>query len=494
MVKESFLIAGGEKVDALSRYEDVSMGDPEAYSQQAGVLTFRGGPLRQNGADGTVTVEEEQLTVLRGVRTGTLANTYKGFGYGSQPVIVKWYKNIREMMNMTEESKKTTAMKEVIFASDDGNIYFFDLDKKVYSRQPISVGFPMSTTVSVNPYGYPLLYVGQTEDSVDGYTGMIGMRIYNLIDQQLLSLVTGIEEKSKSTKEGAIPTSAIVEAGSDTIIYGGENGLLYTLSMNTDFDLDEATITVSPQSAAYGYVSKLKNAKQGITTSVATYGDYAYFGDRAGSVQCVDMNTLQCVWAVDMEDSVMGSVSLEVDGDNVYLYAGNVVNKRARSSEIKLVKIDALSGEIIWQHGGKITGKYASKTAKENIFAGAMASPVIGQGEISDLVIFSLNHVSVDKDAYAVVYALDKETGEEVWSQPLDVDSLSSPIAMYQPDGKSYLVMGDENGTLRLMDGFSGMTISTVNLGSAIRSAPDAYGNEIVVGTTGGMIYFVELK
>ena len=65
---------------------------------------------------------------------------------------------------------------------------------------------------------------------------------------------------------------------------------------------------------------------------------------------------------------------------------------------------------------------------------------------------------------------------------------------MYQPDGKSYLVMGDENGTLRLMDGFSGTTISTVNLGSAIRSTPAAYGNEIVVGTTGGMIYFVELQ
>ena len=124
-----------------------------------------------------------------------------------------------------------------------------------------------------------------------------------------------------------------------------------------------------------------------------------------------------------------------------------------------------------------------------------MAAPLIGQGDISDLVIFNVNRVVIDdKNNYAVVYALDKETGEEVWSQPIDVDSVSSPIAMYQPDGKSYLVMGDENGTLRLMDGFSGTTISTVNLGSAIRSTPAAYGNEIVVGTTGGMIYFVELQ
>ena len=94
----------------------------------------------------------------------------------------------------------------------------------------------------------------------------------------------------------------------------------------------------------------------------------------------------------------------------------------------------------------------------------------------------------------AIVYALDKKTGEEVWSQTLDVESISSPIALYQPDGKSYLVLGDENGTLRLMDGFSGTTISTVSLGSAIQASPVAYDNHIVVGTTGGMLYFVDLK
>ena len=98
------------------------------------------------------------------------------------------------------------------------------------------------------------------------------------------------------------------------------------------------------------------------------------------------------------------------------------------------------------------------------------------------------------KESYAIVYALDKITGEEVWSQPVDTQSISSPIAMYQPDGKSYIVMGDDNGTLRLMDGYSGTTISTVNLGSAIQASPAAYGNKIVVGTTGGMLYFVELK
>ena len=123
-----------------------------------------------------------------------------------------------------------------------------------------------------------------------------------------------------------------------------------------------------------------------------------------------------------------------------------------------------------------------------------MGSPLVGEGDINDLVIFNVNQVVDGKNAYAVVYALDKLTGEEVWSQPLDISSISSPVALYQPDGKSYILLGDDNGTLRLMDGFTGSTINTVNLGSSIKSTPAAYGNQIVVGTEAGMIYFVTLE
>ncbi len=159
------------------------------------------------------------------------------------------------------------------------------------------------------------------------------------------------------------------------------------------------------------------------------------------------------------------------------------------------MKIDALTGDVVWECQSAIKGKYASKEAKAGSYAGVMASPLVGEGEINDLIIFNVNHVELDdKSICAVVYALDKTTGEEVWNQPLDVDSKSSPIGLYQRDGKSYIVMGDDGGTLRLMDGFSGTTLSTLNLGSAIQASPAAYGNEIVVGTTGGMLYFVELK
>lgn len=493
VVKQSFVVSGGEEQTDYVRGESVSMGDPEKYTAQGGVLTFRGGPLRQNAAYGTVEVEQEQLSVVRGIRTGKLDSEYTGFGYGSQPLIVKWYKNIREMMNISDASRNTTAMKEVIVPSDDGKIYFYDLDTQNYSRDPIHVGFPMGVTASVNPYGYPLMYVGQSVDKIANYEGVIGMRVYNLINQKLIAFETG-KHPDALGKDGAVRSSALVEAGSDTLVYTADNGMLYTLDMNTEFDLANAQITVDPQATAYGYATKLKNAKQGISASVAAYGDYVYFGDMAGSLQCVDMNTMQPVWAIDMGESVLATASIECGEDgSVSLYVGTVLNKNQRSAPISLKKINALTGDVIWEHETQIKGKYSSKTPGE--YAGLMAAPLVGEGEISDLVIFNVNRLTVDKNTNsAVVYALDKTTGEEVWSQPLDAESSSSPIGLYQTDGKSYIVLGDDNGTLRLMDGFSGTTISTVNLGSPIKASPAAYGNQIVVGTTGGLLYFVDLK
>lgn len=494
MIKESFAVAGSAKAEDFSRSDEVSMGDPEKYSAQGGVVTFRGGPLRQNASYGTADVTEQKLTVLRGIMTSKLDNQYTGFGFGSQPLIVKWYANIREMMNIKPELRATKAMKEVILPSDDGKIYFFDLDTQSYSRDPIEVGYPVGSTGAVNPYGFPLLYVGQTEEKLSEYTGIVGMRVYNLINQEMIAFESGLNAAAIS-ENGSVSSSPLVEAGSDTLIYGAENGMLYTVSMNTSFNLDDAEISVSPETNAYAYRTSLKNAKQGIVSSVAAYGDYVYFGDIAGSIQCVDLNTMQCVWAVNMDDSVVASVALECGEDGeVYLYAGNVVNKRAKSSAIRLVKIDALTGEILWECPSEIKGKYASATAKQGIYAGLMGSPLVGDGDINDLVIFNVNQVVDDKNAYAVVYALDKETGEEVWSQPLDISSVSSPVAVYQPDGKSYILLGDDNGTLRLMDGFTGVTVSTVNLGSAIQASPAAYGNKAVVGTTGGMVYFVNIE
>lgn len=54
--------------------------------------------------------------------------------------------------------------------------------------------------------------------------------------------------------------------------------------------------------------------------------------------------------------------------------------------------------------------------------------------------------------------------------------------------------MGDDGGTLRLMDGFSGSTISALSLGSAIQAFPRRPTATRLWLHDGGMLYFVELR
>ncbi len=489
-IQGTFAIQSGARASQANRAERVSFDDPQSYATRAGVFTYRGGPLRQNAAYGVAQINEQRLHVVNTLFTTPFDENHIGFGYSSQPVIINWYKNIREMMNLYEP------LKEVIYPSDDGKIYFFNLDTQEATRDPINVGLPIDVAASVNPFGYPLLYVGQTASTAAGYDGIIGMRTYNLIDQSVVAFQSGIDEFA-TYPSGVISSSALVETHSDTLVYTAENGMLYTISMNTEFSPD-GTLSLQPEVVAYGYQTNVRDGQKGIQASAAAYGDYVFFGDMSGIIQCVDLNTMKCIWAFDIGDSVCTNVSLECEeGGGVALYAGNVINISAQSGQVRLVKLNALTGELLWECTSDIYGKYDLALAEEGIYAGLMASPLVGEGDIDDLVIFNVNHVDEDgqdQEFYAIVFALDKQTGEEVWRQPLYVDSISSPVALYRQDGKSYLVMGDETGTLRLMDGYTGSTIDTVNLGSAIQSSPAAYENQIVVGTANGSVCFVDVQ
>lgn len=493
VLKTSFVGVNGTQQESYSRMGFVSMGDPSKYSEMNGVLTFRGGPQRQNASATAAKVEMGELQLLKTIRTMRL-DTFTGFGFGSQPIIVKWYKNIREMMNISDNYRTTSGLKEVIVPSADGKIYFFDLDTMSATRPAITVEVPMSVTASVNPYGYPLLYVGQSAETVGNYKVNAGLRVYSLLDQKMLRFMTSLNTIAEGKTHG-VNSSPIVETTSDTLIYSDANGMIYTVGMNTQFDLKNGIITVNPSDVEYGYTTKLQKATQGIPASVSVYGNYIYFGDLAGSLQCLDMNTMQCVWARDMGDSVLASIAIEETSEGVFLYTGTVVNKTQKSRVQSLFKINALTGETVWEYQTTAKAKYSSKTANQGIYAGLMASPIIGQGDIDDLVIFNVNRLEVDKSHNsAVLLGLDKATGMEVWSEYLDADSVSSPVAVYNEDGTSYIVVGDEMGTLRLMDGYNGSTLYTVDLESPIQASPAVYGNRIVVGTTGGMLYFIDIK
>lgn len=475
--------------------QTIQMDDPADYGYQPGVLTFRGGPQRQNASYGVATVEEEKLEVAWTLMTDSLVNrkiTYGGGGWTGQPLLVKWHKEIREMMNLNEKKINIEGLVEVIYPSQDGKIYFLDLQDGKRTREEIEVGYPLGGTASIDSRGYPLLYAGQSEDTIDGATGTNGMRIFNLVDQTQMHLESG-RNLFALNDNGAVVTSALVEAGSDSLIYTASNGLLYTLKLNTDFPFMETykvshnALTIDPKVTAYRYKSNVRGDNLGIEGSVAVYGNYAYFADYLGVLQCVDMNTMQCVWAVALEDNVDATIALEDEGDGkIALYTANTIQRRKnkKTSDVSIRRYDALTGAMEWEY--LIPCRY-----NKTVLAGAMASPIVGQGDINDLVIFTINNTENQSD----MIALEKATGDVIWQTPLDVTTYSSPTAVYTADGTSYIIQADDNGSLRMLDGFNGNHKSSVSLGmsSTIVSSPAVYNNMIVIATD-SRIYGVTIK
>ena len=70
------------------------------------------------------------------------------------------------------------------------------------------------------------------------------------------------------------------------------------------YDYQAGTISLNSDTQAYKALVKGQDKKNtNIDSSVAMYGSYVYFGDQAGIVQCVNINTMTPVWVVNMGDN-----------------------------------------------------------------------------------------------------------------------------------------------------------------------------------------------
>ncbi|MCL2812790.1 MAG: PQQ-binding-like beta-propeller repeat protein, partial [Clostridia bacterium] len=211
------------------------------------------------------------------------------------------------------------------------------------------------------------------------------------------------------------------------------------------------------------------------------------FADIAGILQCVDMETMTCVWAVNLKDSAHASVALEESADgSVALYVGTIVRftgDGARNAFMR--RFDALTGEMIWENTVRV------QYHRNDVRNGVASSPLIGKEGIYDMVVFTVDKTSDG----ATMFALNKETGAELWAQPLDANTWSSPTAVYTREGTAYIVIGDKNGALRLLDGFNGTVLDTLQLSSgAIDCSPAIYRDMIVVSSTEAKIYGVRIR
>jgi outer membrane protein assembly factor BamB len=157
-----------------------------------------------------------------------------------------------------------------------------------------------------------------------------------------------------------------------------------------------------------------------------------------------------------------------------------------RTGGIPIWKIDAATGEVVWK-----TDPYKCYTVQD-VSGGVQATPVLGQKDISNLVIYAISRTP--GTGSGILVALDKKTGEEVWKTQTNHYMWSSPVAVYTPGGKSYIVACDTFGNMFLLDGKSGKIVDYINLGSNIEASPAVFNDTIVVGTRGQKIYGIKLN
>ncbi len=485
------IIANGSVVSDFRREDAISFSDPNKYGYFAlpGVATFRGDNYRTGPVWGSVNVQDKVLTDLWSREIGLLdkgtgAGYWTGCGWTGQPLIVQWDEGTKSIMNLYPEKKEKEDLVEVIYATMDGYIYFYDLEDGSYTRDPMNIGMTFKGAGALDPRGYPILYVGAGDKTIDGKSQR--MYIISLIDCTI-QFEYGNGDDWRYRSWTAFDSSPLVSAETDTLIWPGESGILYTMKLNTSYDKAAGTLSVKPDQILRTRYQTDFGRSLGYENSAIAVENYLYVADNGGMLFCIDLNTLKLVWAQDVKDDINGSMTFEWDENgNGWLYVGT--SMEYCDGSVYMFKVNASNGEIAWEH--RIDGVYYDKA----VSGGILSSPVLGkQGTpMEGMIFWSVSRVP--SYGNGKLLALDTGTGETIWELDLDLYCWSSPLAVYSEDGEAYLILCDSGGNVMLMDPLSGKTLNSINIGSNVEASPAMFNDILVVGTRGMQVHGIKLS
>ncbi len=476
-------------------YEDdtgIYFGYPEEYSSLPGVITFRGNNFRDSAAYGTANITQKKFggswTAGTGSLTAPNGTFWSGNGWTGQPLIAEWPKETRQIMNMYDWAKEAETLVEVVYPSMDGYIYFYELQTGKATRDALNLGYTFKGTGTLDPRGYPLLCVGSGYDS---YKGTSHVFLVSLIDFSVLyefGANDGFAHRAWSMYDSA----PLIDADTDKLIYCGENGVIYIITLGTEYDEEAGTISVNPTRAAkWRYMSnRFASTGQfwlGFEASPVIWQSHMIVPDNGGNLICLDLNTLTVDWVQDTLDDTNCTPVLEIEDGHPYIYASTSYHLGWRSwmtADVPVWKIDAETGEIVWQVS------YSCYSVEE-LSGGTQGSIAVGKHNVSDLVYVPIARTPSASGGKLV--ALDKETGEEVWVMETQVYSWSTPTLVYDQNGDAYVLYCTTGHYIYLLDARTGEMLDSENLGGLIEASPAVYGNWLVVGHRSGTIYGIEL-
>ena len=491
LISSTAIMVDGEVVEEYESDYEINFDLPERYTELEGIVTFRGDNFRSGAAYGTAAVSSKTLTKAWSKSTSGLSDTdgiyWSGSGWTGQPLIVKWpdatRKNISAMYDWAREKE---GLVEVIYATLDGHVYFYELTSGEYTREPLNLGFNYKGAGALDPRGYPILYVGSGVDSVNGRSRV---KVVNLIDNSVM-FEFGHNETFANRGWHMFDSSPLVSAETDQLIYPGENGILYIIHLNTKYNEQTGELSVDPDNIVKWKYNGVRSGSRywlGVESSAAIINNYIFLADNGGNLMCLDLNTLELVWVQDVLDDTNCSPVVDIEDGHPYIYISTSFHYGWRSystAAIPIFKIDAETGEIVWRTD------YTCYTVQD-LSGGVQGTIAVGKNKLSDMIFVPV--ARTPGASSGTLAALKKDTGEVVWEKETSMYSWSSPVDFYDADGNGYLLYCNSGFNIFLIDGKTGEQLDYMNLGGNIEASPAMYGNYAVVGTRAMRTYCIQV-
>jgi hypothetical protein len=354
----------------------------------------------------------------------------------------------------------------VVFGAYDRALHFVDAATGADILPPFVTGDLIKGTVTIDPDGYPLAYIG----SRDNFFRVIAF------DRPQPTELWRLDAKAVSPTlwNDDWDSSALVL--DDYLFEGGENSQFHIAKLNRGRGAD-GLVTVAPELVfhAPGWDAELTAAvgsQVSIENSLAISGNTLYFANSGGLVQGWDISGLKegkdptrifRFWTGDDTD---GSVVIDEAG---MLYVGSEWELRnARSREVgQMAKLDPGKPDnpLVWSQPD-------NQIAKAGVF-----STVGITGDLAIYTTYSGRAIGIDRN-----------TGAIRWEKRLPAPLMGSPVIV---DG--VWLQGDCGGVLHAYDvrntAVDPPELWRVTLGSCIESTPAVWKGRIYLGTRGGYVY-----
>ncbi len=492
LISSTAIMVDGEVVEEYKNKYEINFDLPERYTELEGVVTFRGNNFRNGAAYGTASISGKTMSKAWVKSTSGLSDTegiyWSGSGWTGQPLIVKWPEATRKNMSaMYDWAREKQELVEVIYATLDGHVYFYELTTGEYTRDPLNLGFNYKGAGALDPRGYPILYVGSGVDSINGRSRV---KVVNLMDNTVM-FEFGHNESFANRGWHMFDSSPLVSADTDQLIYPGENGILYIIHLNTKFNEQTGELSIDPDNIVKWKYNGVRTGSRywlGVESSAAAINNYIFLADNGGNLMCLDLNTLKLVWVQDVLDDTNCSPVIDIEDGHPYIYISTSFHYGWRSystAEIPVFKIDAETGEIVWQTN------YTCYTVQD-LSGGVQGTIAVGKNKLSDMIFVPV--ARTPGASSGTLAALRKDTGEVVWEKETSMYSWSSPVDFYDENGNGYLLYCNSGFNIYLLDGKTGEQLSYMNLGGNIEASPAMYGNYAVVGTRAMRTYCIQVS